>query len=310
MSLDRAPCLIVDGAQPRRIVLARNEMTLGRSPDADIHVDSPEVSRAHARFTRREDGVLLTDLGSSNGTFVNGSRLEGPVMLNDGDRLAFARMHATFRTVPEPGATPWPPAAPPRPVGAPMKGALPGALSAPPPPGAVQTTWPVPTSPQPGPPPPAQSAAGRAPAPGPVTGPAGSPLRPAAPGPVAGRAPAPRAALEQVSGAPVLLTQHETTIGRAAGNDVILSDTYVSSRHARILQQGGQFILIDDKSANGTYLNGRLVTEPCVLEPGDEIRVGETTFNFRRLAPVSRRRPKVGPTGPRDSAKPQPPKRS
>jgi signal transduction histidine kinase/ActR/RegA family two-component response regulator len=62
-------------------------VTLGRSPDATIVLDDPEISRLHARVTRTESGgYRIEDLGSKNGTFVNGVRVEHKV-LTYGDRV-------------------------------------------------------------------------------------------------------------------------------------------------------------------------------------------------------------------------------
>ena len=51
-------------------------LTIGRDPVSDIVLNDPEVSRQHARFTQTETGYQVQDLGSTNGTFVNGQRLE------------------------------------------------------------------------------------------------------------------------------------------------------------------------------------------------------------------------------------------
>ena len=52
-------------------------MTLGRDPIADIVINDPEISRQHTRFTRTPDGFSVQDLGSTNGTFVDGERIGG-----------------------------------------------------------------------------------------------------------------------------------------------------------------------------------------------------------------------------------------
>jgi pSer/pThr/pTyr-binding forkhead associated (FHA) protein len=49
--------------------------TVGRSPDCDIHIDAPGLSRLHARLVPTADGVIVEDLESTNGTFVNGYRV-------------------------------------------------------------------------------------------------------------------------------------------------------------------------------------------------------------------------------------------
>ncbi len=60
-------------------------LTVGRDPVSDIILNDPEVSRQHARFTQTDTGYQVQDLGSTNGTFVNGQRLEAePVDLQPG----------------------------------------------------------------------------------------------------------------------------------------------------------------------------------------------------------------------------------
>ena len=60
-------------------------LTVGRDPVSDVVLNDPEVSRQHARFTQTESGYQVQDLGSTNGTFVNGQRLESdPVDLQPG----------------------------------------------------------------------------------------------------------------------------------------------------------------------------------------------------------------------------------
>jgi FHA domain/Domain of unknown function (DUF1707) len=62
---------------------------LGRGPDCDCVLAHPTVSRRHARIRRREDVWLLTDLGSTNGTRLNGWRLTEEVEVRPGDRVSF-----------------------------------------------------------------------------------------------------------------------------------------------------------------------------------------------------------------------------
>lgn len=98
----------------------------------------------------------------------------------------------------------------------------------------------------------------------------------------------PRAALEHPGAQGVLLVRPVTTFGRAADNDIILDDPAVSVHHAKILWDTDRFTLVDLGSANGTYLNEQPVTTPCLLQPGDEIRLGDRVFIFRRLLPARR----------------------
>ena len=60
---------------------------LGRSDQADIKLDDPYASEFHMRFNNREGRLVLTDLGSTNGTYVNGRRVTTPVDLNRGDAV-------------------------------------------------------------------------------------------------------------------------------------------------------------------------------------------------------------------------------
>jgi pSer/pThr/pTyr-binding forkhead associated (FHA) protein len=64
------------------------ELILGREQgSADLVIDDPGVSRRHARVLPDDDGVIVEDLGSSNGTFVNGKRISGPVELAADDQV-------------------------------------------------------------------------------------------------------------------------------------------------------------------------------------------------------------------------------
>ncbi len=65
--------------------------TLGRATIADLVVDAPFLSRVHCRLTARADMLLVEDLRSTNGTYVNGRRVERAA-LGDGDRLTVGRV--------------------------------------------------------------------------------------------------------------------------------------------------------------------------------------------------------------------------
>lgn len=71
-------------------------------------------------------------------------------------------------------------------------------------------------------------------------------------------------------------------VGRGQSCDIRLTDTYVSTAHARITNRNGAWMVEDLGSTNGTYLNQRRVTTPAALAPGDRIRVGKTTLELRR----------------------------
>jgi FHA domain containing protein len=62
-------------------------VVIGRSPSSDIVIDEPYVSASHARFTIQGPALVLEDLGSTNGTMVNGHIIEQPITLRDTDEV-------------------------------------------------------------------------------------------------------------------------------------------------------------------------------------------------------------------------------
>ena len=69
-----------------------NERTIGRSPQADLPLGHEPVSRLHATLRQGPDGWLLADLGSTNGTFVNGWRVRTRQLLRSGDVVRFGEL--------------------------------------------------------------------------------------------------------------------------------------------------------------------------------------------------------------------------
>ncbi len=82
------------------------------------------------------------------------------------------------------------------------------------------------------------------------------------------------------------LVSGDTVIGRAPGCAIVLSDDYVSSRHARIVERGGRVWVEDLGSTNGTLLNGRPVRRAAALRAGDRLQLGRTVLAFRVEPPV------------------------
>ncbi len=74
----------------QRWSLVKPESVIGRDPDCDIVIPDRQVSRKHALLRRVEAGFELEDLGSKNGTHLNGSPLHGPQRLQDGDLIQVA----------------------------------------------------------------------------------------------------------------------------------------------------------------------------------------------------------------------------
>ncbi len=80
---------------------------------------------------------------------------------------------------------------------------------------------------------------------------------------------------------PTFAVTGSLTIGRAAGCEVTLDDTFISQVHARVSLSESGVVVEDLGSTNGTYLNRRKVTAPAVVHPGDVIQVGSTVMELR-----------------------------
>jgi hypothetical protein len=78
-----------------RYLLDRDATTIGRHPDADIFLDDVTVSRRHAELLRTDAGMLVKDLGSLNGSYVNGERVEERI-LSTGEELQIGRFKLLY----------------------------------------------------------------------------------------------------------------------------------------------------------------------------------------------------------------------
>lgn len=79
--------------------LDKNEVFLGRDLNNDIVINDPEISRRHSRLFLQGNSYVLEDMGSTNGTFVNGQRLMGPHVLRPGDVVTFGeRLSLVFES--------------------------------------------------------------------------------------------------------------------------------------------------------------------------------------------------------------------
>jgi hypothetical protein len=79
--------------------LPPGETILGRSPECQVTIDDPLVSREHAKILVNDEHVVFRDLGSRNGSKVNGQPLRGEVELADGDRLRIGNQELVFTRV-------------------------------------------------------------------------------------------------------------------------------------------------------------------------------------------------------------------
>jgi predicted component of type VI protein secretion system len=100
--------IVRTGPNPGVVIdLTKEVSMMGRDVTNDVVLGDAEVSRQHARITRTPAGYMLEDLGSTNGTFVNGERLAAPRVLNAGDLIGVGEnVTLTFdSTSPEGAAT-------------------------------------------------------------------------------------------------------------------------------------------------------------------------------------------------------------
>jgi len=125
-----------------------------------------------------------------------------------------------------------------------------------------------------------------------------APARAGAPAPVAGSATSlhsapsaverrrldPRLVVERAPGhAPGMIYDLEegAVLGRGDAAEIRLEDPFASSRHARVVAQGGAMILEDLGSTNGTYLNEEILQGPQPLHRGDRVRIGDSEFTYQ-----------------------------
>ncbi len=101
--------------EERREFFDEQEVLVGRIPGNDLVLRAGNVSRQHARFTYRDARLIVSDLGSANGTYVNGRRIRHPTILRDGDEVwigdFYLRVELSARNAVEPDAGYGPPPA-------------------------------------------------------------------------------------------------------------------------------------------------------------------------------------------------------
>ena len=115
-----ASLVVRQGAQTgTTFPIGGDEFVLGREEGADVSVRDPEVSRRHSRISWQSGGYYLEDLGSTNGTFLNGDLVTSPRLLQSGDTIGIGQtvlvfqMQAAAAPMPHPAATARPAPVPP-----------------------------------------------------------------------------------------------------------------------------------------------------------------------------------------------------
>jgi len=306
-----------EGGGAASLRLTKPVTTVGRAAPSDFIIDDPSVSKQHAQIERQPDRIRLMDLGSANGTFVNGNRIT-TLTLEEGDVVAFAgsprftlqlvksMAAGSARPGKSAGKGALPQALPPAPAAEPELpktriGPIPqawadaarGKLSQAEPPapaaepelpktriGPIPQAWAdAAKGTRPPPPPPAP---GLEPIPPTVTIEA---LRDSGAGPESPpTSPAPRApVLAPFKGdegrKAIDLKPGVSTVGRTDDRDIVIDDHRISRLHATFHVDEYVVLLTDEGSANGTYVNDERI-KWRELKEGDVIRFGAVLYRL------------------------------
>lgn len=206
------------------------ELTIGRHPSNDIVLTEPSVSSRHATLAPTATGALVRDLGSTNGSYVNGIRVGETAELHPGDELRLGNLviNCEGESAPEPASAVPPPADDTQIAAAPVPPPLPA---------------PEPPEPEPA-------------VPWRIVVRAGNDLGAETPIPDEG----------------------ELLVGRDSSCGLVLTDPRVSGRHASLRLTPGGLEVTDLDSANGTLVRRTRLSGSTLVQPGEEIQVGETVL--------------------------------
>lgn len=99
-ALPIALLVVVDGPARRSVLVVDDlPLVIGRSREADLTIDDETVSRRHVEFRGVRDALEIEDLGSSNGTTINGNPVAGTITLHDGDLLGLGSATLLVKTI-------------------------------------------------------------------------------------------------------------------------------------------------------------------------------------------------------------------
>jgi hypothetical protein len=98
-------------------------------------------------------------------------------------------------------------------------------------------------------------------------------------------------------GGPIEIAGDRTLLGRDPGADIVVNDPSVSRRHAMIERRPEGWVVLDQRSANGTFVNSHRVDQ-AVLQGGNQLRLGAVTFEVRVPAPAAGAMPQVAAAPP------------
>jgi pSer/pThr/pTyr-binding forkhead associated (FHA) protein len=98
--LPQAPLLVVEGGgglSAGAVFAINGSITIGRSPQTDVRIDDGFASARHARLFEREGAYFVEDMGSTNGTYLNGRRLRSPKQLRADDSIRIGDTEFRYR---------------------------------------------------------------------------------------------------------------------------------------------------------------------------------------------------------------------
>ncbi|TDL10199.1 ATP-binding cassette domain-containing protein [Mycolicibacterium obuense] len=294
MTRSAPPALTVRYDGSTRTFAAGNDVVVGRDLRADVRIAHPLISRAHLVLRFDQGRWLAIDNGSLNGMFVNSRRV--PVVdINDGAQIHIGNPDGPLLTF--------------------EVGKHQGSAGTPPPTTAVPVAsrpsgqWPSQTATHPGPPPTRPPGGRSYPTTGPRTGypPPPPPSRPLQQQPISspamesvtqmGPAAAPRSGGDGNIATSMLkilrpgrapeVPPGSVKIGRASDNDIVIPDVLASRHHATLVTTGAGTEIRDNRSINGTFVNGSRV-ETQLLSDGDTVTIGNVDLVFRDGALVRR----------------------
>ncbi len=221
---------------PEEFELIKPEMVIGRDDDVDLTIPSQAVSRRHARLLREAEGYVVEDLGSSNGTYVNGQKLSGRRVLKTGDQIRLGRAVTLVYEAPKVDVS---------------ETSIASDASE----SAKTVARPTPEMPVGS----MQTVIGEMPVVSQID--AGPPQLVVA---IAGESPQ-----------TYLLTGQSLTIGRQEGNDIVITSPLVSRNHARLDKvDGGYKLTMSPEAKNPILFEGRDLEGSHILRHGDILRIG------------------------------------
>jgi pSer/pThr/pTyr-binding forkhead associated (FHA) protein len=267
---------IVSLTDGREYQVVGTSLKFGRDASADVVVGGTQVSRRHAEIVQSPRGYILVD-NSTNGTWVNGERVQNQRLLARADVIRIGEEEFRFYADAAPAAPAPPPAAGPTPVSPPPPPPPPPPAAAPAPPASAaklvstgyfatppkESLASTPSAPMAAPPPPAPAAAS-------------APARAAQPQALAKFL----VRTGGLKGQRLYVKVPIVNIGRADYNDLVIPDDSVSSQHAKLTRREGVWILTDLGSTNGTLVDGEKVAGDVPIAPGAFVRFGDVQLVF------------------------------